>query len=194
MNPHASLGRHWEAWVVETARLLARNFPTLRARYKTGAGRLSALIFLQAKGEERSAFFERAAISIVVKNAGEVDFGGKAMGESIKGKIWIADDLYDATRDLVRALQRVNVARNDTGLSAGAAGATRKIVATSFERYNGGIRVKRAHGSSTVTRFYVHFADEEHDPSKWKKVEGFGPTPGDRKTDAIRRSGLLEGG
>ena len=64
-----------------------------------------------------------------------------------------------------------------------------KIIAHSFERYNGGVRVKRLHGSSTVTRFYVY--REGTDPKDWKVVEGFGPTPGDRKTDAIRRSGLL---
>jgi hypothetical protein len=69
-----------------------------------------------------------------------------------------------------------------------------KIVASSFERYNGGARVKREHGSSTVTRFYVHFARDRDDPSKWKTVEGYGRTPGDRKTDAIRRSGLLGSG
>jgi hypothetical protein len=68
----------------------------------------------------------------------------------------------------------------------------RKIVASSFERYNGGVRIKRLYGSSTVTRFYVHFADEANDPSRWLVVEGYGPTPGERKTDAIRRSGLLE--
>lgn len=68
----------------------------------------------------------------------------------------------------------------------------RKIEATSFERYNGGVRIKREYGSSTVTKFYVHFADERGDPSRWLKVEGYGKTPGERKTDAIRRSGLLE--
>jgi len=64
------------------------------------------------------------------------------------------------------------------------------IKAVSYERYNGGVRIKRAYGSSTVTRFFVFRAEDEKDPSKWLKVEGYGPTPGDRKTDAIRRSGL----
>lgn len=62
-----------------------------------------------------------------------------------------------------------------------------KILAHSFERYNGGVRIKRLHGSSTVTRFYVYREEDEKDPSKWRKIEGYGPTPGDRKTDAIRR-------
>lgn len=39
----------------------------------------------------------------------------------------------------------------------------RKIVASSFERYNGGIRIKRLYGSSTVTRFYVFFAEDRGD-------------------------------
>ena len=66
-----------------------------------------------------------------------------------------------------------------------------KIIASSFQRYNGGVRIKRLHGSSTVTRFYVFREEDRNDASKWLVVEGFGPTPGDRKTDAIRRSGLL---
>jgi len=66
-----------------------------------------------------------------------------------------------------------------------------KIVATSYERYNGGVRIKRLYGSSTVTLFFVHYARDAKNASAWKKVEGYGPTPGDRKTDAIRRSGLL---
>jgi len=65
-----------------------------------------------------------------------------------------------------------------------------KIVASSYERYNGGARIKRQYGSSTVTRFYVYREEDANDASKWVKVEGYGPTPGDRKTDAIRRSGL----
>lgn len=68
----------------------------------------------------------------------------------------------------------------------------RKIEAHSKERYNGGVRIKRLYGSSTVTRFWVRFADEADDPSRWLVVEGYGKTPGERKTDAIRRSGLLE--
>ena len=62
-----------------------------------------------------------------------------------------------------------------------------KIIASSFQRYNGGVRVKRVHGSSTVTRFYVYYEVDKANPSMWKEIEGFGPTPGDRKTDAIRK-------
>jgi hypothetical protein len=65
-----------------------------------------------------------------------------------------------------------------------------KIVASSYERYNGGAKIKRQYGSSTVTRFYVYREEDKDDASKWLKVDGYGPTPGDRKTDAIRRSGL----
>ena len=62
-----------------------------------------------------------------------------------------------------------------------------RIVAVSFERYNGGKSIERKFGSSTVTKFYVYREEYESDPSQWKVVEGFGPTPGDRKTFAIRR-------
>ena len=65
-----------------------------------------------------------------------------------------------------------------------------KIVANSYERYNGGARVARQYGSSTVTRFYVYRSEDKNDAGKWLKVEGYGKTPGERKTDAIRRSGL----
>jgi len=68
------------------------------------------------------------------------------------------------------------------------------IKAVSFERYNGGAAIKRQYGSSTVTKFYVFRAEDEKDASKYVVVKGYGPTPGDRKTDAIRRSGLLSQG
>lgn len=59
-----------------------------------------------------------------------------------------------------------------------------KVIATSIERYNGGIAVKRKYGSSTVTRFLVYY---EGSVESWKNIEAYGPTPGDRKTFAINR-------
>lgn len=60
-----------------------------------------------------------------------------------------------------------------------------KIVAFSKERYNGGVRVKRRFGSSTVTIFWVH---PEGAPAKdWEEIAGYGPTPRDRKTYAINK-------
>lgn len=59
-----------------------------------------------------------------------------------------------------------------------------RIEATSFSRYNGGVAVKRAYGSSTVTRFYVNYASDRGDPSKWEEIDGYGRTPGERKTYA----------
>jgi hypothetical protein len=58
-----------------------------------------------------------------------------------------------------------------------------KLFATSVERYNGGARIKRAYGSSTVTRFMVGVKGSP--PETWLKVEGYGATPGDRKSFAI---------
>jgi hypothetical protein len=60
-----------------------------------------------------------------------------------------------------------------------------KLFATSFERYNGGVRIKRLHGSSTVTRFYV--GEKGSNPSTWEIIEAYGPTPGDRKTYALNK-------
>lgn len=61
------------------------------------------------------------------------------------------------------------------------------IVAVSFERYRATAAQRRAHGGSTVTRFYVYRRSEEGDAGRYAVVEGFGRTPGERKTDAIRR-------
>lgn len=60
-----------------------------------------------------------------------------------------------------------------------------KIELTSASRYNGGANVKRAHGSSTVTVFWVHLDGlllaDVRGPITFK---GFGATPGARKTNA----------
>ena len=63
--------------------------------------------------------------------------------------------------------------------------ALKKLFATSVERYNGGARVKRQYGSATVTRFLV--GEKGSDPSEWVKVEGYGKTPGERKTYAFEQ-------
>lgn len=56
-----------------------------------------------------------------------------------------------------------------------------KIKAISFERYNGGAAVKRRWGSSTVTKFYVSV---DGVPGSQRIIEGYGKTPGSRKTYA----------
>lgn len=55
-----------------------------------------------------------------------------------------------------------------------------RIELTSASRYNGGIAIKRRHGSSTVTSFWVT-VDGVLQP---EQVTGYGPTPGERKTNA----------
>lgn len=64
-----------------------------------------------------------------------------------------------------------------------------KIIANSFERYRATAAERRMYGGATVTKFYVYRAGEH--PSKWLIVMGYGKTPGERKTDAIKRSGLV---
>lgn len=61
------------------------------------------------------------------------------------------------------------------------------IIAVSKSRYNGGIKVKRLHGSSTVTTFWVFDSKDEKDPSKWAEIDGYGPTPAARKVNAITK-------
>lgn len=68
-----------------------------------------------------------------------------------------------------------------------------RLKAISFERYNGGIAVKRRYGSSTVTKFFI--VPIAADGTEWEtlQVEGYGATPGERGTDAKARSGLRVG-
>lgn len=65
-----------------------------------------------------------------------------------------------------------------------------KVLASSRYRYRATAAERRQYGGSTVTEFFVYRAGDEDDASKWLVVRGYGPTPGERKTDAIRRSGL----
>jgi hypothetical protein len=68
-----------------------------------------------------------------------------------------------------------------------------KVFASSRHRYRASAAERRMYGGATVTEFFVYRAEDRGDASKWKIVVGYGKTPGERKTDAIRRSGLVEG-
>lgn len=63
-----------------------------------------------------------------------------------------------------------------------------ELWAVSKERYRASAAEKRLYGGSTVTIFYVGKKGDEHDASKWVEQAGYGPTPGERKTDAMRRA------
>jgi hypothetical protein len=63
-----------------------------------------------------------------------------------------------------------------------------KLIAVSTERYRAGAAHKRIHGGNTITVFFVFRPEDERKPENWAKVEGFGPTPGNRKTDAITKA------
>jgi hypothetical protein len=65
-----------------------------------------------------------------------------------------------------------------------------KIFAKSINRYRASASEKRAYGGSTVTEFLVGV--EGSNASTWKKIMGYGPTPGDRKSYAIQKSGFTE--
>jgi hypothetical protein len=64
------------------------------------------------------------------------------------------------------------------------------LTAVSKERYRASPSEKRMYGGSTVTVFYVYRKEDAKNPSAWKVVRGYGPTPVERKTDAMNRSGL----
>ncbi len=59
-----------------------------------------------------------------------------------------------------------------------------KVFAQSYERYKANANERRMFpGSKTVTKFLVGFEGSE--PNTWKRIVGYGPTPGERKTYAI---------
>lgn len=62
--------------------------------------------------------------------------------------------------------------------------APRPVEAISMQRYHASAAQRRLYGGNTITEFRVAYAD---DPQSAKTITGYGPTPGDRKTDAIRR-------
>jgi len=64
------------------------------------------------------------------------------------------------------------------------------VRAVSKDRYRATASERRLYGGSTVTEFYVYRDEDRNNPAAWKIVTGYGRTPGERKTDAIRRSGL----
>jgi hypothetical protein len=64
------------------------------------------------------------------------------------------------------------------------------VRAVSKNRYRATASERRLHGGSTVTEFYVYRDEDRDNHAAWKVVTGYGKTPGERKTDAIRRSGL----
>ena len=59
--------------------------------------------------------------------------------------------------------------------------------ATSYERYNGGIAVKRKYGSSTVTRFMIDCVQSDG-TATCVIFDGYGKTPGERKTYAMNEA------
>jgi len=65
------------------------------------------------------------------------------------------------------------------------------VLAVSKDRHRASASERRMYGGAAVTDFYVYRRETKNDPSKWKVVRGYGRTPGERKTFAIERSGLL---
>jgi hypothetical protein len=66
-----------------------------------------------------------------------------------------------------------------------------KLKAISKERYRATAAQRRLYGGKTVTRFWVFRAEDRENHANWVVVDGFGPTPGERKTDAMRRAVVL---
>lgn len=63
--------------------------------------------------------------------------------------------------------------------------ATLSIVATSMERWNGGIAAKRQWGSSTMTKFACYEPRDYLNPNRWVIVSTGGAHPSTRKASAI---------
>lgn len=60
-----------------------------------------------------------------------------------------------------------------------------KVFAQSEHRYRASASERRMYGGNTVTQFLVGF--EGSAASTWKSIMGYGPTPGERKADAIKK-------
>lgn len=67
----------------------------------------------------------------------------------------------------------------------------RKMWAQSKHRYKANAAERKLYGGATVTDFWVGYAGDERDASKWVVVRGFGPTSGQRKTDAMTKARRL---
>jgi hypothetical protein len=69
------------------------------------------------------------------------------------------------------------------------------LQARSKSRYNGGVGTKRRWGSSTITVFYVWPAGETFgqalDADRVYEIVGYGPTPGERQTQAKEKAAQL---
>lgn len=64
-----------------------------------------------------------------------------------------------------------------------------KLFADSVTRWRATAAERRLHGGKTVTQFLV--GEVGSPASTWRRVNGYGPTPGERRTDAIRSYRLL---
>jgi hypothetical protein len=63
---------------------------------------------------------------------------------------------------------------------------------TSQHRYRASASERRLWGGSTVTEFLIEDPNFEGS-ARWHKVMGYGPSPGERRTDALRRYGAKVG-
>lgn len=66
-----------------------------------------------------------------------------------------------------------------------------KIRLSSQQRWRATASERRLHGGKTVTEFFAIREDDENTPSRWFKVKGYGPTPGERKTYARKQAEIL---
>jgi len=60
-----------------------------------------------------------------------------------------------------------------------------KLFASSQERWRATAEQRRLYGGKTVTRFYI--GEVGSGAETWKTVEGYGDSPGKRKTFALNR-------
>jgi len=105
---------------------------------------------------------------------GDVSKGGKVVARvSYNGSVWPPGGWVQGRKPLYDPWPEERLSNPAKGP---------KIKAVSFERYNGGIAIKRRFGSSTITKFYVSI---DGVPDSQRIVEGYGKTPGERKTYAI---------
>ena len=97
-------------------------------------------------------------------------------------------DLYKEIHRAKSQSEAENIVRTHRRMRAwnpGGATGKQKVFAKSEYRYRASASERRLYGGSTVTQFLVGYEGSE--PSTWMNIMGYGPTPGERKTYAIKK-------
>jgi len=152
--------------------------------------------FTEAKEKSTAINAEVASTSAVLKRFPKNAVGLTPDAVRLSLEYREAKANYDRAFARLRAFNEVYVKSFAKELKAerdkrrgqlGALGAVDWLASSQY-RYRASASERRLYGGSTVTDFFVYRREDRDDPKKWYKVRGFGKTPGERKTFAIKRA------